>query len=55
MRRNHSPAFKAKVALAGIAGETTLADLALRFRRPPRPDHGLKKRQILFDAPQSVR
>ena len=27
-RRNHSPAFKAKVALAGIKGEKTLAELA---------------------------
>jgi transposase-like protein len=27
-RRNHSPAFKAKVALAAIKGETTLAELA---------------------------
>ena len=27
-RRNHSPAFKAKVALAAIKGEKTLVDLA---------------------------
>jgi hypothetical protein len=27
-RRNHSPAFKAKVALAAITGEKTLAELA---------------------------
>ena len=27
-RRTHSPAFKAKVALAAIKGEKTLADLA---------------------------
>jgi transposase len=26
-RRNHSPAFKAKVALAAVKGEKTLADL----------------------------
>ena len=30
-RRNHSPAFKAKVALAAIRGEQTLAELALQF------------------------
>jgi transposase len=30
-RRNHSPAFKAKVALAAIKGETTLAELAQQF------------------------
>jgi len=27
-RRNHNPAFKAKVALAAFKGETTLAELA---------------------------
>jgi hypothetical protein len=32
-RRNHSPAFKAKVALAAIRGEKTLAELAVRPRR----------------------
>ena len=30
-RRNHSPAFKAKVALAAPKGEKTLADLAQQF------------------------
>ena len=30
-RRNHSPAFKAKVALAAFKGELTLAELAKRF------------------------
>ena len=30
-RRNHTPAFKAKVALAAIKGERTLADLAQQF------------------------
>ena len=30
-RRNHTPAFKAKVALAAIKGEKTLADLAQQF------------------------
>ena len=31
LRRNHSPAFKAKVALAAVKGEKTLADLAQLF------------------------
>ena len=30
-RRNHLPAFKAKVALTAIKGEATLAELAERF------------------------
>ena len=30
-RRNHSPAFKAKVALAAVKGEHTLAELAEQF------------------------
>jgi transposase-like protein len=30
-RRNHTPAFKAKVALAAIKGELTLAQLAEHF------------------------
>ena len=30
-RRNHSPAFKSKVALAAIKGEETLGELAQRF------------------------
>ena len=30
-RRNHSPAFKAKVALAALKGDRTLAQLAEQF------------------------
>src|SRR6478672_1342987 len=34
-RRNHSPAFKAKVALAAIKGDRTLAQLAEQFTVHP--------------------
>ncbi len=30
-RRNHTPAFKAKVALAAVKGDKTLAELAQQF------------------------
>jgi transposase len=34
-RRNYSPAFKAKVALAAVKGEKTLTELAPQFDVPP--------------------
>ena len=34
-RRNHSPAFKAKVAIAAIKGEKTLAELGQQFDLHP--------------------
>lgn len=30
-RRNHSPAFKAKMAVAAVKGDRTLAELAQQF------------------------
>ena len=30
-RRNHSPAFRAKVALASLKGDATVTELAQRF------------------------
>ena len=35
-RRNHTPAFKAKVAMAALRGEKTLTELATRkLNQPP--------------------
>jgi len=34
-KRKHSPVFKAKVALAAIAGDKTLAELAAQFEVHP--------------------
>ncbi|WP_245287125.1 hypothetical protein [Bradyrhizobium elkanii] len=42
-RRTHSPAFKAKVALAAVKGDKTLAELAQLFDVHPEPDHDLEK------------
>ena len=38
-RRNHTPAFKAKVALAAIKGDRTLAQLAEQFTSTPIRSH----------------
>jgi transposase-like protein len=40
-RRNHTPAFKAKVVLAAFKGDSTLANLARHFDvHPTRSPHG---------------
>ena len=45
-RRNHSPAFKAKVALAALRGERTLSDLAEQFDVHPNQIQDWKKRLV---------
>ena len=48
-RRNHSPAFKAKVALAAVSGDRTLAELSDQFDVHPNQIQDWKK-QLLNGA-----
>ncbi len=50
-RRNHSPAFKAKVALEAVKGEQTLIELAERFQVHPN-QITLWKKKLLEEAPE---
>ncbi|MFT5447931.1 MAG: transposase [Gammaproteobacteria bacterium] len=45
-RRNHGTAFKAKVALAAVKGERTLAELAEQFEVHPNQSQDWKKRLV---------
>ena len=45
-RRNHSPALKAKVELAAVKGEHTLAELADQFDIHPNQIQDWKKRLV---------
>ena len=45
-RRNHSPVFKAKVALAAVRGERTLVDLAEQFEVHPNQIQDWKKKLV---------
>ncbi len=53
-RRNHSPAFKAKVALAALKGDRTMSELAVQFDLHPNQikqwkDHLLDGVSAVFD------
>lgn len=56
-RRNHAPAFKAKVALEAIKGEQTLVELSQRYQVHPNQITEWKKRLLestpdIFSRPQ---
>ena len=62
-RRNHTPAFRAKVALAAVKGDKTLSELATHFDAHPTQitvnEASFTKTQLLdraaevFEAPPS--
>jgi transposase len=51
-RRSHSPALKAKVALAAIQGEKTIAELAEQFQI--HPNQITKWKKLLLNSAQEV-
>ncbi len=59
-RKKHSPAFKAKVALAALQGDETIVQLASRFQVHPSQIHAWKRALVegapgLFAADQTLK
>ena len=51
IRKKHSPSFKAKVALAGLRGDETVAELASHFQVHPSRIH-VWKRVLVEGSPE---
>ena len=51
-RRNHAPAFKAKVALEAVKGNQTIVELSQRFQVHPNQITEWKK-QLLENVPEA--
>ena len=52
IRKGHSPSFKAKVALATLRGDQTVAQLASQFQVHPSRIHAWKR--VLVEGAQEV-
>jgi transposase len=53
-RRNHSPLFKAKVALMALEGDETMAELASRFDVQPHQSTRKDVRSVKCEGFRSV-